>query len=79
MIAVARCDLPNRPVPARDSDVPGSAVGLRAIQAIFIRKALLCPPSQPDSAPAESVSPLGYGPGRLAALVAPSWPTSLRH
>ncbi len=79
MMAVARCPLPNRPVRVRHTDLPGRAVGLRAIPAICTPEALFYPPGQPDSAPTESVSPVPYDVGGLATLGDPPWPTSLTH
>ena len=68
MMAAARCPLPNRPVPASHTDVPGRAVVLRALQAICARSAFFCPSGRPDSVPAESVSPLGSGAGGVATV-----------
>lgn len=79
MMAVARCHLPDRPVPASHTDVPCSTVGLRAIQAIFTRKALLCPCGPADSAPTEPESPLSYGVGGLATPGDPPAPPFLIH
>ena len=79
MMTVARCQLPNRPVPARHTAVPGGAVGLRALQAIVTRAALFCPCGQAALVPPESVSPFGYSVGGVGTVRHALASTSLIH
>ena len=76
MMAMARCRLPTRLVPASHTDVPGRAVGLRALQTIVPRAALFCPDGRPDSAPTASRSPLLDGAGGMAPMRPPPLPPS---
>ena len=79
MMAMARCRLPTRLVPASHTDVPGRAVGLRALQTIVPRAALFCPRGRSASACTEPISPLEYGVGCLAAVRSAAPPTSVIH